>query len=110
VNGQPAKTANYLKWSTNGASDNDLIFVSGHPGRTGRLLTMDQLGYLRDDEFPLRLSSYTRRLDAIQKFSSESEENARERILRILSDVDTRRAAAAAAREGEAANEASAEL
>jgi len=77
-NGQPAKTANYLKWSTNGASDNDLIFVSGHPGRTGRLLTMDQLGYLRDDEFPLRLSSYTRRLDAIQKFSSESEENARE--------------------------------
>src|SRR5579862_8346381 len=77
-NDQPAKTANYLKWSTNGASDNDLIFVSGHPGRTGRLLTMDQLGYLRDDEFPLRLSSYTRRLDAIQKFSSESEENARE--------------------------------
>ena len=77
-NGQPAHTADYLKWSANGASDNDLIFVSGHPGRTGRLLTMAQLGYLRDNEYPLRLSSYTRRLEAIQKFTAESEENARE--------------------------------
>ena len=77
-NGQPAHTAHYLKWSASGASDNDLIFVSGHPGRTNRLLTIDQLGYLRHDEYPLRLKSYTRRLDALQKFSAESEENARE--------------------------------
>ena len=77
-NGQPAHTADYLKWSANGASDNDLIFVSGHPGRTGRLLTMAQLGFLRDYQFPLQLSSYTRRIDVLQKFSAESEENARE--------------------------------
>ncbi len=77
-NGQPAQTANYLKWSPNGASDNDLVFVSGHPGRTGRLLTMEQLGFLRDYQYPLQLNSYPRRLDAIQKFSAESEENARE--------------------------------
>ncbi len=77
-NGQPAQTANYLKWSPNGASNNDLIFVSGHPGRTGRLQTTDQLGYLRDYEYPLRLSSYTRRVAALQKFSDDSPENARE--------------------------------
>ena len=77
-NGQPAQTANYLKWSPNGASDNDLIFVSGHPGRTGRLLTTDQLGYLRDYEYPLRLNSYTHRTDALEKFGGESAENARE--------------------------------
>ncbi len=77
-NGQPAHTADYLKWSPSGASDNDLIFVSGHPGRTSRLLTMDQLGYLRDYEYPLRLNSFTRRIDVLQKFSAESEENARE--------------------------------
>ena len=51
-NGEPAKTQNYLKWSPNGASDNELIFVSGHPGRTGRLLTMDQLDFLRDYQYP----------------------------------------------------------
>ena len=77
-NGQPAQTANYMKWSPHGASDNDLIFVSGHPGRTGRLLTLDQLGYLRDYEYPLRLNSYTHRIPALEKFSAESEENARE--------------------------------
>ena len=48
-NGEPAKIKDYLKWSPNGAKEGDLVFVSGHPGRTGRLLTMDQLG------FPARL-------------------------------------------------------
>jgi hypothetical protein len=76
--GQPAKTQNYLKWSPNGASDNELIFVSGHPGRTGRMLTMDQLGFLRDYQFPLQLNSYTRRVDVLQKFSAMSPENARQ--------------------------------
>ncbi|HLI03250.1 MAG TPA: S46 family peptidase [Terracidiphilus sp.] len=77
-NGQPAKTPDYLKWSPNGASQGELIFVSGNPGRTGRLLTMDQLAFLRDDQYPLLLSSLTRRIGVLQKFSAESAENARE--------------------------------
>lgn len=77
-NDQPAQTANYLKWSPNGANDNELIFVSGNPGRTSRLLTMAQLDFLRDNQYPLLLHSYTLRLDALQKFTSESSENARQ--------------------------------
>jgi len=77
-NGQPAQTRDYLKWSPNGANDNELVFVSGHPGRTGRLLTMDQLAFLRDYQYPLQLNSYTRRLEALQKFSAQSAENERE--------------------------------
>ena len=77
-NGQPAKTQNYLKWSPKGANEGELIFVSGHPGRTGRLLTTDQLMFLRDYQYPLQLSSYKRRLAAIDKFSAQSAENARE--------------------------------
>ena len=77
-NGQPAKTPNYLKWSSNGANNGDLVFVSGHPGGTSRLLTMDQLSFLRDDQYPVRLHSYTMRLDVLEKFSAQSEENARE--------------------------------
>jgi hypothetical protein len=77
-NGQPAKTPNYLKWQPNGANNGDLIFVSGHPGRTGRLLTMDQMGFLRDYQYPLQLDSYKRRIAVLQKFSSEAPENERE--------------------------------
>jgi hypothetical protein len=77
-NGQPAKTPNFLKWQPNGAKDGELTFVSGHPGRTGRLLTMDQLGFLRDYQYPLQLQSYKRRIDVLQKFSAQSPENERE--------------------------------
>jgi hypothetical protein len=77
-NGEPAKTHDYLKWSTAGANQGDLVFVPGHPGRTGRLLTMDQLGFLRDYQYPLQLNSYTRRIDSLQKFSAQSAENERE--------------------------------
>lgn len=77
-NGQPAQTKDYLKWSPNGANDNELIFVSGHPGGTERLLTLDQIGFLHDYMFPLRLNSYKERLKALEKFSSVSPENERE--------------------------------
>ena len=39
---------------------------------------MDQLGFLRDYQYPLQLSSYSRRIDVLQKFSAQSAENERE--------------------------------
>ena len=77
-NNQPAKTPEYLKWSKTGVKDGDVVFVSGHPGRTGRLLTMDQLAFLRDVQYPWQIKSLARRVDLLQKFSGVSEENARE--------------------------------
>jgi hypothetical protein len=77
-NGQPAKSDNYLKWSKDGIQDGDLVFVSGHPGKTARLYTVDQLEFLRDAQFPMMLASYPKRLDAIQKYASQSEENGRQ--------------------------------
>ena len=55
----------------------DLIFVSGHPGSTGRLLTMAQLQFLRDVQYPTALKYYARRIELLQNFSKESEEHAR---------------------------------
>ena len=75
---KPAKTDNYLKWSSTGIKEGDLVFVSGHPGRTGRLLTIDQLSFLRDVQYPWQLKSLKRRIDMLQKFSDASPENARE--------------------------------
>jgi hypothetical protein len=74
---KPAHLDHYLQWSRTGVKDNDLIFVSGHPGNTSRLLTMSQLEFLRDVDYPSRLEVYKRRIALLQDFSKQSEENAR---------------------------------
>jgi hypothetical protein len=76
-NDKPAHTDQYLHWSPQGVKENDLIFVSGNPGSTGRLRTMSQLEYLRDVDYPSRLETYKRRIAVLQEFSSESPENER---------------------------------
>ncbi len=76
-NDKPAHLDNYLQWSRTGVKEGDLIFVSGHPGNTGRLLTMAQLEFTRDVQYPLVLKFIQRRVSLLQDFSKQSEENAR---------------------------------
>jgi hypothetical protein len=76
-NGQPAKVQHFLKFSTTGAKDGELVFVSGHPGRTSRLLTVAELEYLRDQGLPFRLGSLKRSEVLLEAWSARSEENAR---------------------------------
>jgi hypothetical protein len=76
-NDQPAHIEHYLHWSRDGVKDNELIFVSGHPGSTGRLRTVAQLEFLKDLDYPARLETYKRRIALLQNFSAQSEENAR---------------------------------
>src|SRR3977135_3591050 len=38
-NDQPVHPGGFFKWSTAGAKEGDLVFVSGHPGSTARLKT-----------------------------------------------------------------------
>jgi Peptidase S46 len=52
-NGQPVHPQEYLKWSTAGAKEGDLTFVTGNPGSTSRLNTVAHLEYLRDTSIPL---------------------------------------------------------
>src|SRR5438477_5536403 len=76
-NDKPVHFDQHFQWSRTGIKDGDLVFVSGNPGSTGRLLTMSQLEFLRDVDYPSRLESYTRRINLLKKFSAESAENAR---------------------------------
>ena len=76
-NDKPAHTENYLHWSKQGVRENELIFVSGNPGSTGRQRTMAQLEFLRNVDYPSRLETYQRRIALLQNFGAESEENAR---------------------------------
>jgi hypothetical protein len=76
-NGQPAKTPHYLRVSSRGVAEGDLVFVSGHPGRTGRLLTLAELEDLRDQALPQRLRSACRLEVLLANWSERSAENAR---------------------------------
>ena len=76
-NNQPVKIEHFLKWSKAGAGDNELIFVSGHPGRTSRLNTVAHLEYLRDVSAPQQLDLLRRREVLLQNYCSRSEENFR---------------------------------
>jgi hypothetical protein len=75
--GKPARIEHYLKWSPKGAGDNELVFVSGNPGRTDRLDTMTHIEFLRDKVFPYRLQRIFRIEVMLAAYSGESRENAR---------------------------------
>ena len=57
-NGKPLKTANFFRFSQDGAQEGDAVFVIGNPGRTNRLKTVAQLEYLRDVVYPSSIETY----------------------------------------------------
>jgi hypothetical protein len=77
-NGKPAKVKNFLRFSPKGAREGDLVFVSGHPGHTSRLLTVAELESLRSPQnIPFRLDLVKRKEVLLLSWSARSEENAR---------------------------------
>ena len=76
-NGQPAKIEHFLKWNPEGPKDGELTFVSGHPGKTDRQLTIDELAHMRDQEAPYLLNMFNRREVFFSAWAGRSFENAR---------------------------------
>jgi hypothetical protein len=76
-NGQPAKIDDYLKINPRGPSDGELTFVSGHPGKTDRQLTVDELADMRDRFLPYMLGMFKRREVLLHSFGERTFENAR---------------------------------
>ena len=82
-NDQPLKVEHYLTFNPTPVKENELIFVSGHPGSTGRLQTIAQLETTRDVTYPFRIKSLERTIALLKAFSAKSDENSRaaERVL-----------------------------
>jgi hypothetical protein len=91
-NGQPVKPVHFLKWSAEGAKGGELSFVSGHPGTTRRLLTVPELEYIRDNQFPYQLALLKRREVLLGNWSNRDAENARRAKDDLFGIQNTRKA------------------
>lgn len=76
-NDQPAKLEHFLTWNREPLSVDELVFVSGHPGRTQRIFTVAALEFLRDQRIPYLLDYLRRKEILMQQFGLEGKEQAR---------------------------------
>ena len=83
-NDQPLNSTHYFKWNSSGAANNELVFVSGHPGNTSRLDTHAQLEIARDLQYPLMLDMIQKRLDVLYDYSKRGPEQARRALSQIF--------------------------
>jgi Peptidase S46 len=106
-NDKPAGIKDYFRWSKNGVTDNELVFVSGNPGSTSRLNTLAHLEYLRDAGFPFSLSFLEWTRNALLKFSEHGPEQtriAKEEIFGIENSLKAIREEEAALRDPDLMN------
>lgn len=75
--GKPHQSKNHFSWSKNGAADQELVFVSGHPGSTRRLKTAAELEYLRDVYLPHRLFDLAEMRGMLTEFRRRGKEQDR---------------------------------
>jgi len=76
-NNQPFKPTDYLKWSANGAAENEAVFVIGNPGSTRRLNTVAQMQFSRDVGYPAQLAGYQRMLDTYSQLAKNDTSSIR---------------------------------
>jgi S1-C subfamily serine protease len=89
-NNKPADSPAYLPWSANGSAGGDLVFVTGHPGSTNRLLTLAQLEFERDRRMPFMLDwlqGMGAALEAYGRGGGEAERLARDELFRINNSI-----------------------
>jgi hypothetical protein len=77
-NDQPVHPGGFFKWSTAGAKEGDLVFVTGNPGSTARLNTVAHLEELRDTSIPIILRLLERREAMLKKYMAMGEEQTRQ--------------------------------
>lgn len=89
---KPAQIEHFLSYSENGAAEDELVFVSGNPGRTQRIFTVDALKFLRDHRMPYVLNVLRRREILLQQFGLEGKEQERRAGDELLGIQNARKA------------------
>ncbi len=92
--GKPAASPNFLHIRPEGPNAGDVVFVSGHPGSTDRLLTVAQLQTLRNVVLPkwlLRASELRGRYIQFGKTSAEAQRIVEDPLNSIENSIKVRR-------------------
>ena len=76
-NGKPLAAEHYLRWNAAGAAEGEVVFVVGNPGSTGRMLTLAQMEYLRDVQYPSQLALLRGNVEAYRALSQSGDEARR---------------------------------
>lgn len=74
---RPLENKEYFKWSKAGAADQELTFVTGHPGHTSREFTVAQLEFTRDMELVQDLIYYSEARGIWTEFQNRGPEQKR---------------------------------
>jgi len=90
--GKPIDSKDYLKWNAKGAGNNELVFVSGHPGNTQRLDTVAQLEFQRDYIEPTIIKLIKNRIAILKRYSAQGPEQARQAASNIFGLENGRKA------------------
>lgn len=77
-NGVPYETKHCLPWSATGIRENELTYVSGHPGRTQRSVTLEQLETIKDLETPAIFDGLARTRKALLSYGDQGPEQRRQ--------------------------------
>lgn len=83
-NDKPIEVKDYLKWNPRGAGEDELVFVTGHPGLTQRLDTVAQLDFDRDYFTPNLIKRGKHRIAALMAYAALGEEQSRQASTRIF--------------------------
>jgi hypothetical protein len=75
---KPVNSRQHLRWNKRGAADGELVFVSGNPGSTDRMETMDQIEAEQDVFLPTDLELLQGRLVVLDRYAEEGPEQSRE--------------------------------
>ena len=90
-NGKPIDSQDYLKWNDKGAADEELVFVSGHPGGTERLSTYAELEFNRDYTTPMIAMLLKRRIATLKEYAARGPEQARQALSQIFGLENSRK-------------------
>ncbi len=77
-NKKPIKNKNFFPFAKKSVIENDLVFVTGHPGSTDRQKTLSQILFDRDYAFPIYLRNLNHKLQALKNFSKQGKEEERQ--------------------------------
>lgn len=74
--GQPLKTPNYYKFSTKPISENEPVFIIGNPGSTGRLWTISDLNYRKENTLPTNINYLKNRSKILQEYNKTAKNDS----------------------------------